>query len=258
MSHQYFQEGGVTVYHADVRSAGFTGAALVLADPPYQQTGLAWDRWPAGWPEAVAAAALPSASMFCFGSLRMFLRHRDEFTGQWRVAQERVWEKANGSGPGALDRFLPVHELHVHFTSRGGLWRDVFRSCAALRVPAPTGSLVRNRRRLADQGEHRSGGEYGSRPYIDDGTRLRRSVERHASVRGRGVNETEKPVEFIEPAARYACPPGGVVLVPFAGSGAEVAAALRAGCEVVAYDVREDQCEATALRAQAILAEQKV
>lgn len=56
-------------------------ADCIIADPPYGQTALAWDRWPSGWPAAVRRVLKPSGSMWCFGSLRMFMDRRDEFSG---------------------------------------------------------------------------------------------------------------------------------------------------------------------------------
>jgi site-specific DNA-methyltransferase (adenine-specific) len=43
----------------------------------------------------------------------------------------------------------------------------------------------------------------------------------------------------LEPIIRYSCPPGGWVLVPFVGGGAEVEAALRLSRNVVGFDVNE-------------------
>lgn len=85
----------------------------VIADPPYGETSLTWDRWPDGWPTAVLRVLKPTGSMWVFGSLRMFLRHRDEFDG-WAHRQEIVWEKHNGSNA-AADRFRRVHELVVQY-----------------------------------------------------------------------------------------------------------------------------------------------
>src|SRR3546814_7972972 len=55
---------------------------------------LAWDRWPDGWP---ALAAKVASSMWCFGSMRMFLDRAPEFA-DWKLSQDYVWEKHNGSG----------------------------------------------------------------------------------------------------------------------------------------------------------------
>jgi site-specific DNA-methyltransferase (adenine-specific) len=70
----------------------------------------------------------------------------------------------------------------------------------------------------------------------------------------RAINETEKPTELLEPLISYACPPGGTVLDPFAGSCSTGVAARALGCKAVLIERREDQCEKAAKRlAQQIL-----
>ncbi|WP_369796077.1 DNA methyltransferase [Puniceibacterium sp. IMCC21224] len=75
----------------------------VVTDPTYEQTPLAWDRWPDGWPTEVARVLKPTGSMLVFGTLRMFLDRRDDFH-DWRMAQDIVQEKQSGSSMLA-DRF---------------------------------------------------------------------------------------------------------------------------------------------------------
>ncbi len=93
----YYADDLVTIYHGDCREVAVE-PIVTIADPPYGQTSLAWDRWPAGWPSAI-----PGTAMWVFGTLRMFMEHADELAG-WRLSQDIVWEKHNGSSL-AADRF---------------------------------------------------------------------------------------------------------------------------------------------------------
>src|SRR5690606_17256577 len=77
----------------DVLPALGPQADLLGAAPPYAETWLEWDRWPDGWP---ALAATVASSMWCFGSMRMFLDRAPEFA-DWKLSQDVVWEKPNGS-----------------------------------------------------------------------------------------------------------------------------------------------------------------
>src|SRR4051794_29843617 len=101
-------ERGV-IYHADCREIlGDLAPTVAIADPPYGETSLEWDRWVDGWPDLVRGD-----SMWCFGSMRMFLERGAEFAG-WKLSQDLVWEKHNGSGFHA-DRFKRVHENVLHW-----------------------------------------------------------------------------------------------------------------------------------------------
>src|SRR3712207_5218679 len=95
---------------------------LIIADPPYGDTSLGWDRRVNGW-EALARGSLkPTGSMWVFGSLRFFMETYGAFRGAgWKYAQEIVWEKHNGSGFHA-DRFKRVHELAVQFYPADASW----------------------------------------------------------------------------------------------------------------------------------------
>lgn len=192
----------------------------IIADPPYQQTSLSWDRWPVGWPAAVRRVLKPTGSMWVFGSLRMFMERRDEFAG-WRLAQDVVWEKHNGSSFHA-DRFRRVHEQAVHWYRDDAPWADVYR--ASVTTLDATKKVVRRKTRPAHMGQIERG-HYTSE---DGGPRLMRSVIYARSEHGRAVHPTQKPLAIVEPLLQASCPPGGTVLDPFLGSGTTaVACAMR-------------------------------
>ena len=214
---------------------------VVIADPPYEETSLAWDRWPVGWP-----ARIPGRSMWCFGSLRMLLERRDEFAS-WQlshdvVADEEVvvtWEKHNGTGF-VTDRFRRVHEFVTHWYR--GRWSEIYHQTP--RVPK-THDLDKSVHRVAHP-SHTGAIRSGSR-YVDDGLRLARSVIKAPSVRG-GIHRTEKPVEVLEQLIVYGCRPGGWVFDPFAGSGSTLVAARNLGLRAIGVEISPDMCARAAER----------
>lgn len=210
-------------------------ADLIGTDPPYGETSLDWDRWPDDWPTDAAGHA---RSMWCFGSMRMFLDRRDDF-GAWKLSQDIVWEKHNGSGFHA-DRFRRVHE-HITHWYRGD-WSSIHHDVPT--TPDATARTVRRKGRPAHTGQINPSA-YSS---VDGGPRLMTSVQFHPSMHGNAINETEKPVGLLEPLIAYGCRPGGLVLDPFAGSGSTLEACRRTGRRAIGYEIREDQCERTALR----------
>jgi len=201
MLEPYFADDSVTLYLGDMREVLpelVLGADLVVADPPYGETSLPWDRWPVGWPSRLRDAA---RSMWCFGSMRLLMSRYYEFANNgWTFSQDIVWEKHNGSGFHA-DRFRRVHEHAVHWYA--GRWADVYHQ-----VPTTADAVarqVRRKQRPAHMGDIQRGA------YIteDGGPRLMRSVMEVRSTHGRAIHPTEKPVGILTPLIEYACPPGG-------------------------------------------------
>ena len=231
----YWSGDGVTLYHGDCRELlpGMS-ADCIVADPPYGETSLEWDRWPDGW---LQVAATVTRSLWCFGSLRMFLDQRPEFTG-WKLSQDVIWEKQNGSGF-AADRFHRIHELAAHWYR--GQWREVYAS-----VPITQGTTRKNVQRAAVGKAHH--GEHGSSAYRPGFDRLMTSVFRVRNMHRYGIHPSEKPTGILEPLITYACPPGGMVIDPFAGSGSTLDAARQTGRRAIGIEISERYCELAARR----------
>jgi site-specific DNA-methyltransferase (adenine-specific) len=233
----YYVDEQVTLYHGDHREVlpdlGMT-FDLIVADPPYGETSLDWDRWPRNWTRGMTAYA---RSMWCFGTLRMYLDHASEFQ-PWKLSQDIIWEKHNGSGF-HTDRFRRVHEQPTHWYL--GDWASIHHE--AQTTPDVTARTVRSKRRPSHTGH------IERTPYVsqDGGPRLMTSVLFAASMHGTAINETEKPVGLLEPMIAYGCPVGGIVLA-FAGSCSTLVAARAIGRRAVGIEKRESQCEAAAKR----------
>lgn len=241
--HRYYADENVTLYLGDMRTVvpQLADVDAVVTDPPYGETRLGWDVWPEGWP---AVCALVSRSMWCFGSMRMFLENSHQFTGvaAWKLSQDIVWEKHNGSGF-AADRFRRVHEHATHWYR--GQWSDTHHDVPIVAHDGPH----RGTRRAARAGTAHLGENNGhNQPWLDDGTRLMRSVMYAQSMKGRAIHPTEKPVGVLRPLIEYSCPPGGTVLDPFAGSGSTAVAAVAAGRKAVLIEADEAYCKAIAAR----------
>jgi site-specific DNA-methyltransferase (adenine-specific) len=246
----FYEAPGARLWHGDCREApavvGEQRFSLILADPPYQQTSLAWDRWPSGWLKVMLHLRAQDGSLWSWGTLRTFMERAAEFFDGWRLAQDTIWEKHNGSQP-ATDRFLRVHEQAAHLYPASIPWESIYRD--PQRVPAPrehrhkAGRVVHRRAQPAHTGKHRPS------TYVDDGMRRQRSVwhVRSEHHQGRGT-ATPKPLGVLEPIVRYSCPPAGWVLVPFVGGGAEVEAAHASGRNVVGFDISEKELSTAARR----------
>lgn len=212
---------------------------LLIADPPYGDTSLEWDKRVEGWADAAFQMLRPNGSMWVFGSMRYFLTESRSFVrafSPWRYAQDIVWEKHNGSGFHA-DRFKRVHEHVVQFYRAEDKWANVFNDVQ--KTPDATARAVRRKKSPTHTG-HIEASAYESH---DGGPRIMRSVVFARSAHGRAIHPTEKPVDLLEILIRTSCPPGGSVGDLFAGSGAAGEAARNCGRYYVGCEVDADMAE---------------
>lgn len=204
---------------------------MLLADPPYGDTALAWDKHCQGWIEVAASLLKPTGSLWVFGSMRFFQDMGSSIKDAgWKLAQDIIWEKQNGSGF-AVDRFKRVHEHAVQFYLASSPWASVYNEVQRVSYSGPDKHTRARRSRTPHTGS------IGAHEYVDDGTRMMRSVIPIKNLHGRAIHPTEKPVDLLEILIRTSCPPSGIVGDLFAGSGAAGEAAMRAGrryagCEI--------------------------
>lgn len=188
---------------------------MILADPPYGDTALKWDKRVAGWLPVAHAALRDTGSMWVFGSMRFFMATAADFKDAgFVVAQDIVWEKHNGSNFLA-DRFRRVHEHAVQFYKKGTNWSQIYNDPQKTH-DAVARTVTRNKSRPPHLGKH------GESTYKseDGGPKMMRSVIPMRSCHGRAIHPTEKPVALLEILVRTSTPPGGLVGDFFAGSGA--------------------------------------
>jgi site-specific DNA-methyltransferase (adenine-specific) len=247
----YFDDGQVTLYCGDMREvlpALGPDVGVTIADPPYGETSLTWDRWPPGWVDAVHDNTPDRSTLWCFGSMRMFLDRRDDFD-DWTLAQDIVWEKHNGSSM-AVDRFRRVHEMVTHWYRCP--WSEVFHDTPT--SDATPEQIARNGTAVRTTQPVHWGSVADRRRWSETGKRVTRSVLKVTSTHGHAIHPTQKPLGIIDPLLRYSLPPGGTVLDPFAGSCSTLVAAREAGYRAIGIEASEEMCAKAAERlAQGVL-----
>jgi site-specific DNA-methyltransferase (adenine-specific) len=196
---------------------------LLIADPPYGDTSLDWDRRCGGWIEAATNMLKASGSIWVFGSMRFFMDHGGQFKGAGlRYAQDIVWEKHNGSGFHA-DRFKRVHEHACQYYLASAPWASVYND-----VQTTPDAVARSVKRKTGRPAHMGNIDHAPYHSEDGGPLIMRSVIYMRSMHGRAIHPTEKPSSLLEILIRTSCPAGGIVGDMFAGSGAAGEAAMRA------------------------------
>lgn len=220
---------------------------LIVADPPYGDTSLAWDRRVDGWLPLAHAALNPSGSMWVFGSLRCFMATAAALhDAGWKYAQEIVWEKQNGSSFHA-DRFKRVHELVAQFYRADTAWANIYNDVQT--TSDATARTVRRKQRPPHTG-HIEAGHYVSE---DGGPRLMRSVIYARNAHGHAIHPTEKPSGLIEILIRTSCPPDGLVGDWFAGSRAAGEACRLSGRRYLGCEIDPDMAERARSRIAGVL-----
>jgi site-specific DNA-methyltransferase (adenine-specific) len=269
VSGPYYEDDVVTLFHGDCRDllpALDLDLCAAICDPPYAETSARWDQWPTGWVEAVTAALPPTASLWCFGSMRTHLEHAHEFFASgWKFGQDGwfdtselltsellLWEKHNGPGPGRRDRLTKVHEIALHWYR--GKWGELNHEWDRLARTGPDKGTVR--RSGTRDAPHQNG--HRSSTYVDDGTRQARSVihVKAPSIRFQRRHPDEKPLQIVLPLAKEAGRPGQTLLDPTAGAGTTGIAARMLGMRAVLIESEEAMCETAALRLAAAAEDQ--
>jgi site-specific DNA-methyltransferase (adenine-specific) len=239
----YYADDTVRLYLGDCREllpALGEEFDAAICDPPYAETSLDWDHWPIGWTQAVAGV---TSSMWCFGSMRMFLARASEFSrSDWRLSQDVVWRK-NTTGMHAGDRFSRCHESALHWYRDD--WASIYHCPPRVRaMKRVVGDLIAR----GEIGKGRLTGELGAYSVVSDGYAYQRTVIDADSVRA-GIHPTEKPISLLTQLIEYAVPPAdGVLLDPMAGSCSTAVAARLSGRRAVCIEAHEPYAEAAARR----------
>lgn len=242
----HYQDEQATIFQGDalefMETLADCGATVwkvdcIVTDPPYGETALQWDKRVSGW---MAAAARITNNLWCFGSFRMFMEMTlDGETGPWKLAQEVIWEKHNGSSMHA-DRFKRVHEIAAQFYQ--GEWSEIHKA------PVMTNDATERRIHRKQKTAHWS--KIGSKTFEaqEGGPKLMRSVVFVRSCHGYAQHPTQKPTAILEPLIRYSCPPGGIVFDPFMGSGSTLLAAKALGLRAVGCEIDPRHCDTAVSR----------
>ena len=220
---------------------------LLIADPPYglgKDYGNDSDKLDASayllWMEAGIDAALPKLNPD--GSLYIFLtwRYSPEvfvmLKQRMTMVNEIVWDRRVPSMGGSTRKFSSVHDTIGFFVKS----KDYHFDLDAIRIPYD-----------AETKKARSRSIFVGAKWLEIGYNPKDvwSVSRlHREHRERADHPTQKPLEIIERMVKASCPPDGVVLDPFMGSGTTAVAAKRCGRNFVGFELNATYCEMISAR----------
>jgi DNA modification methylase len=165
----------------------------------------------------------------------------------WRWVDTIVWHKVNGGGGRSSPYLVDRHE-YVYWLARGA---EPYKGFDEARQPYSPATLGRYQRRwkagggavkgkVTKEQDSRQPHPGGAKP----GTVFVSSVGAEKGIR----HPTPMAPELAEHLIRLSCPPRGVVLDPFLGSGTTAIAARKLGRRCVGVEVDSGYCEEAARR----------
>jgi DNA modification methylase len=205
---------------------------LLLTDPPYGITPIAWDKkvdWTLFWSHAHRVCK-DSAPMIVFASGKFVPELMNSNLAHYRY--DLIWEKTLAVGfLDANRRPLRAHEQILVFTKafRGSTYNPQ-------KVAGKKHTIGgKSKKPVHYSGANRDKKEVVTNLYHP------RSVQKYSNVvRGKSLHPTAKPLELVEWLVRSYSNPGDVVLDPFVGSGTTLAASMIAGRRGLGIDINPE------------------
>jgi len=215
---------------------------LLLTDPPYnlgkdygnasdQQSVEAYLSWTEQWIDAALPKLKANGSLYIFLTWRfapeIFVMLKKRMT----MMNEIIWDRRVPSMGGSVRSFSSVHDTIGFFVNR----KDYYFDLDAVRVPYDEATKKARTRAI-----------FVGAKWLEVGYNPKDlwSVSRlHREHPERADHPTQKPLEIIERMIKASCPPGGVVLDPFMGSGTTAIAAKRLGRQFTGFELNPAYCE---------------
>lgn len=215
---------------------------LILADPPYglgkdygndsdKREARVYLEWMESWLDAAIPKLKPNGSLFIFLTWRfspeIFVMLKQRMT----MMNEIIWDRRVPSMGGSTRSFTSVHDTIGFFVKSKGYYFDL----DSVRIPYD-----------AETKKARSRSIFVGAKWLEIGCNPKDlwSVSRlHKIHPERTDHPTQKPLEIIERMVKVSCPPGGIVLDPFMGSGTTAVAASRLGRNFVGFELNPEYCE---------------
>lgn len=224
---------------------------LILTDPPYnlgkdygnasdQQTVAEYLRWTEEWIVAALPKLKPNGSLYIFLTWRfspeIFVMLKQRMT----MMNEIIWDRRVPSMGGSVRSYSSVHDTIGFFVNR----KDYYFDLDAVRIPYDAATKKARSRSI-----------FVGAKWLEVGYNPKDlwSVSRlHKEHPERADHPTQKPLEVIERMVKASCPPDGVVLDLFMGSGTTALAARRCGRQFVGFELNQDYCDIIEARLAAL------
>jgi site-specific DNA-methyltransferase (adenine-specific) len=222
---------------------------LIIADPPYglgkdygndsdHLSGAEYVDFSRRWLEAVLPKLKPDGSLYVFLSWQNSPEVFSLFKTRLIMLNEIIWDRRVPSMGGSTRRYSSVHD-NIGFFARS---RNHYFDIDSVRVPYDAATKKARSRSI-----------FVGKKWLELGHNPKDlwSVSRlHRQDPERAEHPTQKPLELVRRMVLASCPPGGLVLDPFMGSGTTAVAALSAGRRFAGFEINPDYFAVAAARVQ--------
>jgi site-specific DNA-methyltransferase (adenine-specific) len=215
---------------------------LIVTDPPYglgkdygndsdKLDSAAYLRWTEKWIDAALPKLKLNGSLYIYLTWRyspeIFVMLKQRMT----MINEIIWDRRVPSMGGTTRSYSSVHDTIGFFANQKGYYFDL----DAIRIPYD-----------AETKKARSRSIFVGSKWLEIGYNPKDlwSVSRlHREHPERTNHPTQKPLEIVERMVKASCPPGGLVLDLFMGSGTTAVAAKRCGRDFVGFELNPVYCD---------------
>ncbi|MFZ6749100.1 DNA-methyltransferase [Undibacterium sp. Ren11W] len=215
---------------------------LILTDPPYslgkdygndsdKQAAADYLAWTARWIQAALPKLKPNGSLYIFLTWRYSPEIFVMLKQHMIMLNEIIWDRRVPSMGGSVRSFSSVHDTIGFFAKAKGHYFDL----DAVRIPYDAATKKARSRAI-----------FVGAKWLELGYNPKDlwSVSRiHKENPERADHPTQKPLEIIERMLLASCPPDGIVLDLFMGSGTTAVAAKRCGRNFVGFELNADYCD---------------
>lgn len=167
----------------------------------------------------------------------------------WYLRSDIIWQKANPMPESCKDRPSRCYE-HVFLLTKS---KSYYYDAAAIAEPVAESTPMRMRRKFGKNkysagipGQtHQHLNDYRPNGYAEEDIPLlrnKRDVWQINSVPYKGAHFAAYPPKLVETCLLAGCPPDGIVLDPFLGSGTTAAVAKQMGRHYIGIELNPDYC----------------
>jgi site-specific DNA-methyltransferase (adenine-specific) len=215
---------------------------LIIADPPYalgkdygnqsdKLSSAEYLHWMEQWIDAAIPKLKPTGSFYIFLTWRYSPEIFVMLKQRMQMINEIIWDRRVPSMGGSVRSFTSVHDTIGLFVKSKGYYFDL----DSVRIPYD-----------AETKKARSRSIFVGAKWLEVGFNPKDlwSVTRvHKCDPERANHPTQKPLEILDRMIYASCPPDGVVLDPFMGSGSTAVSAQRCGRQYVGFELNPEYCE---------------